>query len=157
MDLLRKIIEPSLELALADIGVKGDFWKKALGVSREKEQGDLSLPCFAFAKQLGRSPADIATDLAASITGEFDVVATGGYLNFKAQSNWLANKVMEIAIKYFMETETKDLMHVYANLVNLVGEAKIIFFSNDTKNGSLLKFWNLQNSFRIERTFQKLK
>ena len=45
----------------------------------------------------------------------------------------------------------------YVNNLNLVGEAKIIFFSNDTKNGSLLKFWNLQNSFRIERTFQKLK
>ena len=45
----------------------------------------------------------------------------------------------------------------YVNNLNLVGEAKIIFFSNDTKNGSLLKFWNLQNSFRIERTFQKIK
>ena len=45
----------------------------------------------------------------------------------------------------------------YVNNLNLVGKAKIIFFSNDTKNGSLLKFWNLQNSFRIERTFQKLK
>ena len=45
----------------------------------------------------------------------------------------------------------------YVNNLNLVGEAKIIFFSNDTKNGSLLKLWNLQNSFRIERTFQKLK
>ena len=45
----------------------------------------------------------------------------------------------------------------YVNNLNLVGKAKIIFFSNDTKNGSLLKFWNLQNSFRIERTFQKIK
>ena len=45
----------------------------------------------------------------------------------------------------------------YVNNLNLVGKAKIIFLSNDTKNGSLLKFWNLQNSFRIERTFQKIK
>ena len=45
----------------------------------------------------------------------------------------------------------------YVNNLNLVGKAKIIFFSNDTKNGSLLKFWNLQNSFRFKRTFQKLK
>jgi hypothetical protein len=52
MEILRHLIEPSLESALADIGVKGDFWKKALGVSREKDQGDLSLPCFPFAKQL---------------------------------------------------------------------------------------------------------
>ena len=39
----------------------------------------------------------------------------------------------------------------YVNKLNLVGEAKIIFFSNDTKISSLLKFWNLNKSFRIER------
>ncbi len=44
----------------------------------------------------------------------------------------------------------------YVKNLNLVGKAKIIFFSNDTKKGSLLKLWNLHNSFRIERTFKKL-
>tara|TARA_B100000941_G_C28499814_1_gene553348 strand:+ start:1148 stop:1885 length:738 start_codon:yes stop_codon:yes gene_type:complete len=44
----------------------------------------------------------------------------------------------------------------YVKSLNLVGKAKIIFFSNDTLKGSLLKFWNLQNSFRLTRTFQKL-
>jgi arginyl-tRNA synthetase len=96
MDILRKIIEPSLESALADIGVTGDFWKKALGVSREKAQGDLSLPCFPFAKQLGRNPAEIAEQLASSLSGDFDVAAAGGYLNFKAKSEWLARNVLEM-------------------------------------------------------------
>ena len=96
MDILRKIIEPSLESALADIGVSGDFWKKALGVSREKAQGDLSLPCFPFAKQLGRNPAEIAEQLASSLSGEFDVAAAGGYLNFKAKSEWLAKNVLNM-------------------------------------------------------------
>ena len=41
--------------------------------------------------------------------------------------------------------------------LNLVGKAKIVFFSNDTKDGSLLKIWNLHNSFRFERTFKGLK
>ena len=36
----------------------------------------------------------------------------------------------------------------YVNFVNLVGKAKMIFFSNDTVKGRLLKFWNLRNSFR---------
>ena len=44
----------------------------------------------------------------------------------------------------------------YVKKLNLVGNAKIIFFSNDTKKGSLLKFWNWQNSFRFKRIFQKL-
>ncbi len=44
----------------------------------------------------------------------------------------------------------------YVSNINLVGKAKIIFFSNDTIKGSLLKIWNLNNSFRIERLFKKL-
>ncbi len=45
----------------------------------------------------------------------------------------------------------------YVNNLNLVGKPKIIFFSNDTKKGSLSRFWNLRNSFRFERTFKILK
>ena len=45
----------------------------------------------------------------------------------------------------------------YVNFVNLVGKAQIIFFSNDTVKGSLLKFWNLKNSFRFDRLFKKIK
>ena len=44
----------------------------------------------------------------------------------------------------------------YVNNLNLVGEAELIFFSNDTNTSSLLKFWNLNKSFRLERLFKKL-
>ena len=44
----------------------------------------------------------------------------------------------------------------YVNNLNLVGEAKLIFFSNDTNISSLLKFWNLKNSFRVKRLFKIL-
>ena len=113
MEILRQLIEPSLESALADIGVEGDFWKNALGVSREKDQGDLSLPCFPFAKQLGRNPAEIATELCTSLSGNFDVAATGGYLNFKARSDWLASNVLK---ELEMPGEKKVLIeHTSAN------------------------------------------
>ena len=44
----------------------------------------------------------------------------------------------------------------YVNNLNLVGEAKLIFFSNDTNISSLFKFWNINKSFRFERTFKGL-
>ena len=44
----------------------------------------------------------------------------------------------------------------YIKNLNLVGKAKIVFFSNDTSKGSLLKLWNLHNTFRFNRTFKKL-
>ena len=45
----------------------------------------------------------------------------------------------------------------YVHKNNLVGKAQIVFFSNDTRKGSLLKFWNWNKSFRTDRFFKKLK
>jgi signal peptidase I len=45
----------------------------------------------------------------------------------------------------------------YVSSENLVGKASIIFFSNDTISGSILKFWNWNKSLRIERFFKLLK
>ena len=45
----------------------------------------------------------------------------------------------------------------YVSNINLVGNAKIIFFSNDTISGSILKFWNWGQSLRTERFFNLLK
>jgi signal peptidase I len=45
----------------------------------------------------------------------------------------------------------------YVSFINLVGKAQLIFFSNDTVKGSLLKFWNIKNSFRTNRFFKRIK
>ena len=45
----------------------------------------------------------------------------------------------------------------YVSNINLVGKAKIIFFSNDTVKSSMLKFWNLKDSFRTNRLFTYIK
>ena len=44
----------------------------------------------------------------------------------------------------------------YVNNLNLVGKAKIIFFSNDTNISNLFKFWNINKSFRSERLLKGL-
>ena len=44
----------------------------------------------------------------------------------------------------------------YVNNLNLVGKAKIIFFSNDTNISSLIKIWNIHKSFRFEILFKIL-
>jgi signal peptidase I len=44
----------------------------------------------------------------------------------------------------------------YVNFENLVGKAEIIFFSNDSKKGSFLKFWKWGSSLRTERFFKKI-
>jgi len=125
MQILRPHVEPVLELALDELGIKGEHWRKMLTTSREHAQGDLSLPCFPFAKQLNRSPVEIAELLANSITkneaiGEIN--SAGGYLNFKAEPRWLCGKLLSgellIGDAYGKKTSTERqvlIEHTSAN------------------------------------------
>ncbi len=45
----------------------------------------------------------------------------------------------------------------YVNYINLVGKARIIFFSNDKNQGNFLKFWKWNKTIRAERFFKKIK
>ena len=44
----------------------------------------------------------------------------------------------------------------YVSFDNLVGKARIIFFSNDKKIGSFFKFWKWNQSLRTSRFFRKI-
>ena len=44
----------------------------------------------------------------------------------------------------------------YVNFNNLVGKARLIFFSNDKQKGSFFKFWKWGESIRIERFFRRI-
>jgi len=45
----------------------------------------------------------------------------------------------------------------YVNFDNIVGKARIIFFSTDKNKGNALKFWNWNKIIRFERIFKKIK
>ena len=44
----------------------------------------------------------------------------------------------------------------YVSFINLVGKAKIIFFSNDKKKGSFIKFWKWNETLRMDRFFKSI-
>ena len=112
MQVLIDEVLPSLELAMADVGVKGDFWKKMLSRSKEASQGDLALPCFPFAKQLGCSPDEAATQIANALQIDVgEAVAVGPYVNIRASMDWLT-------VQLSKEPETKEsilIEHTSAN------------------------------------------
>lgn len=67
-------------------GVGKDELAELISVPPTRDNGDYTLPCFRFAKALRKSPAAIASELAASIKLQAgDVIrveAVNGYLNF---------------------------------------------------------------------------
>jgi len=90
-------VQPLIAEALAVMGVENLPLEKMLQPSRELDQSDLALPCFPFAKQLGMSPADIAETLAQHVAKHDAIGEVGGangYLNIKANPQWLIEQLM---------------------------------------------------------------
>ena len=44
----------------------------------------------------------------------------------------------------------------YVSFNNLVGKARVIFFSNDIKKGYFIKFWKWHESIRVNRFFKRI-
>lgn len=91
-------VMPALSAAIAEVGIQGDYWQSMLGRSKDTSQGDLALPCFPFAKQMGVAPDVIAARIAGAMdtssTAIGEVTATGGYLNIRADIAWLASRLL---------------------------------------------------------------
>lgn len=98
MDLLKNDILPLVEQAAEGMGLDASLIPRVLQPARELDQGDLSLPCFPFAKALGMAPAAIAEQLADAIPAHPSlegISAVNGYLNFRASPAWLAQQLLE--------------------------------------------------------------
>lgn len=88
------LLESKVSLSLDEI-------ENMIEVPKEVEMGDYAFPCFRLAKQLRKSPAIIAKDIAADITApDFvsKVEVAGGYINFFVDRETLAKKTLAEAI-----------------------------------------------------------
>lgn len=119
MDLLKDAILPLVEEAAGGMGLDAGMIPRVLQPARELDQGDLSLPCFPFAKALGMAPAAIAEQLAASIPAHPSLESTNainGYLNFRASPAWLAQQLLEGRHRVMNDSHREVLIeHTSAN------------------------------------------
>lgn len=120
MELLKRHAAPLVEQALESLGVDPSLVERMLQPAREADQGDLSLPCFPFAKILGMAPADIAQSLCNAMEDHEaiqEVKAVGGYLNIKTDPVWLAQHLLGVGLSNGVEYEKRQVLieHTSAN------------------------------------------
>ena len=149
-----------------------DFIKRLIGLPGDKIQiknGDLFINQDKVEKK--------------EIIDNFQIKCGGEYVNVKSFKEVMPNNIKHTVVyntigsmvnsdlyivpddHYFFLGDNRDcsrdsrfLSSVgYVHKDNLVGKARLIFFSNDTSKGSVLKIWNWNNSFRFKRLFKKLK
>ncbi len=68
----------------------------AVEEANEKSGADLAVPCFRYAKDLGKSPQDIASELASKLKLEgVKIEAVSGFVNFTVSAKALAKGLIE--------------------------------------------------------------
>ena len=120
MDLLKLEIQPLVEAALESLGVDPELVGRMLQPAKETGQGDLSLPCFPFAKTLGKAPAAIAEEIQGAMEKHeaiLEVKAVNGYLNIRADPAWLARRLLNGGVRHAAEGKRRDVLieHTSAN------------------------------------------
>ena len=120
MELLKSEIQPLVEAALVSLGVDASLVERMLQPAREADQGDLSLPCFPFAKALGMAPVAIAEQVKAAMTEHeaiLEVNAVNGYLNIRANPVWLAGRLLGGDVRHMASGTRREVLieHTSAN------------------------------------------
>jgi len=92
-----KEFEEAVARAAAKAGLDHDAAIAAVGVPKERGRGDLSLPCFPFAKALKEAPAAIAARVAASFEPDewlLSAEAAGPFVNFRVDRAAFAGRTL---------------------------------------------------------------
>ncbi|MHC4938520.1 MAG: arginine--tRNA ligase [Planctomycetota bacterium] len=79
-------------------GVEYEDALRAIGVPRERDRADLALPCFPFAKKLGKAPPQVASEIAAAFEPGGLIAsaeATGPFVNFRVDRAKFAAMLLE--------------------------------------------------------------
>ena len=120
MELLKSEIQPLVEAAVESFGVDASLVERMLQPARETDQGDLSLPCFPFAKALGMAPVAIAEQVKQAMTEHeaiLEVNAVNGYLNIRANPLWLAGRLLSGDVRHMANSSRREVLieHTSAN------------------------------------------
>jgi arginyl-tRNA synthetase len=109
---LVEAIRPLLKAVMSDLDVGEEDWSGLLAGSTVSDFADVAMPCHSLARVLRKSPAVIAEDvlagLGSSTAGICTVSSVNGFLNFTADSEWLAMRMEEAAADERLRVAVED-------------------------------------------------
>ena len=148
-----------------------DYIKRLIGLpgdTVEIKDGNLYLNDTMIKKDKINNTVDIFCGDASIKTVSFNETMPNGKIY---TSVYRKNDTMNNSDKYIVPTDhyffmgdnrdcSKDSRYLgsvgYVHFDNLVGKARLIFFSNDKRKGSFFEFWKWNKSLRFNRFFQKI-
>tara|TARA_B100000700_G_C14982684_1_gene827203 strand:- start:985 stop:1713 length:729 start_codon:yes stop_codon:yes gene_type:complete len=149
-----------------------DYIKRLIGIPGDKIQivdGDLYLNEF----MIDKNPIEIYTEINCGtkkikFESYIEAFPNGKKYNAVYRKNGSILNTDKFIVPnnhYFFMGDNRDcskdsrfLSSVgYVSFVNIVGKARLIFFSNDKTKGNFFEFWKWDKSIRFNRLFKKIK
>lgn len=101
-----------LKVAMSELGVAEEDWEDLLAGSTDSAFADVAMPCHSLARVLRKAPSAIADDvlgaLGSSTAGLCSVSSVNGFLNFTADTEWLAMRMEEALRDSRLRVESED-------------------------------------------------
>lgn len=132
---LKQVVSNNLNHVNFELDIEANNIINLLVEGKDLKNGEISLPCFTLAKELKKSPIEIANivanDIAKNNFSEFSqVVAVNGYVNFHFKREYIVNEIVnEILVQgeSFGKSE--------------IGKGKTVFF--DFSSVNLAKYMHI--------------
>lgn len=94
---LRNEIIPLISETMSKLDIDENQWLNLIGNATDLSHGDIALPCHSLSRILRKSPNDIADEITLDLSLRASNIALvssmNGFVNFKANSNWLSNQL----------------------------------------------------------------
>jgi arginyl-tRNA synthetase len=157
---LSSLLKNGLEEAFDQINTDKDQIAKSLTAPPQTDLGDYSFPCFPYAKELKKSPAQIAQALEEVIElPNFlsKISAMGPYLNITFKTTWLRDQILgdiekEIFFKQDLFLDTPKLVIEYSQ-PNTHKELHVGHMRNLCLGNALIKMLRYANHDVVSCTF----
>ncbi len=93
-------LKPAFSKVMNSLDIPDSTWLPLMGKATVEDHGDVALPCHSIARNLRKTPQEIANQISELVDGDLQpfatVSSTSGFVNISAKPGWIWKRISEL-------------------------------------------------------------